>query len=230
MKGEDLPAALDWRNINEHDRTTPIKNQRTCGSCWDFAAVAVAESQFDILSLDPRNAVGEILSEQYVLSHCSDYSPKRGCDGGWPDSALVFLTKWGTTTEAAFPYNTEDSLRAPLEDGSTLRLGNWGGYINRTGDLPNNAIKEAVYKYGPVLATMAVYKSFFDYTSGVYEPVEGDKKVAYHAVTIVGWDDDEDAWICKNSWSRLWGDNGWFRIKQGTCGINSYVLFAYAPA
>ena len=230
MKGEDLPAALDWRNINGHDWTTPIKNQRKCGSCWDFAAVAIAESQFDILSLDPRNAVGEILSEQYILSHCSDCSPKRGCDGGWPDSALVFLTKWGTTTEAAFPYDTEDSLRAPLEDGSTLRLGNWGGYINRTGDLSNSTIKEAVYKYGPVLATMAVYEGFFDYTNGVYEPVEGNKKIGYHAVTIVGWDDDEDAWICKNSWSRLWGDDGWFRIKRGTCGINSYVLIAIAPS
>jgi len=229
MKGEDLPAALDWRNINGHDWTTPIKDQRNCGSCWDFAAVAVAESQFDILSLDPSNAVGEILSEEYVLSHCSDCSPRRGCDGGWPDRALAFLTKWGTTTEAAFPYNAEDSLRTPLEDGSTLRLEDWGGYIKYTGDLSNSTIKEAVYRFGPVLATMLVYEDFFDYTNGVYEPVEGSKKVGSHAVTIVGWDDEEDAWICKNSWSRLWGDDGWFQIKRGTCGINSYVLLAIAP-
>ena len=33
-----------------------------------------------------------------------------------------------------------------------------------------------------------------------------------HAVTLVGWNDSDQAWIVKNSWGDGWGENGYFRI------------------
>ena len=49
-----------------------------------------------------------------------------------------------------------------------------------------------------------------------------------HAVVIVGWGsgygnsgDYIDYWLIKNSWGTNWGENGYIRIKRGTCGINS---------
>ena len=35
-----------------------------------------------------------------------------------------------------------------------------------------------------------------------------------HAVAVVGYDDTEGYWICKNSWGKSWGENGFFRIRQ----------------
>ena len=29
-----------------------------------------------------------------------------------------------------------------------------------------------------------------------------------HGVTIVGYNDDYEYWICKNSWGKGWGENG----------------------
>jgi len=50
--------------------------------------------------------------------------------------------------------------------------------------------------------------------------------VGFHAVTVVGYDDEEGYWIAKNSWGTDWGDAGWFKIAYGQCGIDDYV---YVP-
>lgn len=34
-------------------------------------------------------------------------------------------------------------------------------------------------------------------------------------------------WIVANSWSTSWGDQGYFRIKKGICGIESKAYVAY---
>jgi hypothetical protein len=51
---------------------------------------------------------------------------------------------------------------------------------------------------------------------------------------VVGYDDEAACWICKNSWGEDWGDQGWFRIAYGQCGMDSqfaaYGVECLAPA
>ena len=85
-------------------------------------------------------------------------------------------------------------------------------------------VKAYIATTGPVMAGMVVYTDFFDYDGGIYSQEYGDF-AGNHAVLIVGYNDNEGYWICKNSWGTSWGESGWFRIKQGQCGMGSSFAF-----
>ena len=84
------------------------------------------------------------------------------------------------------------------------------------------AIKEDLYKNGPVNTGFKVYDDFLTYKSGIYRQ-QSNKLLGGHAVKIVGWgkENDVEYWIVQNSWTAGWGENGFFSIKMGECGIDS---------
>jgi C1A family cysteine protease len=212
------PEHFDWRDVDGDDWTTAIRDQGNCGSCWDFSVIGVFESLLDIASEDPADSSGEDLSEQYVLSCCDDCG---SCGGGWPSQAFEFLRETGTVPEACLPYTADDTVACGSACGDVpQQLGAWTYTYNDV-----ESIKRAIFRYGPVSACFEVYQDFFSYVSGVYEHVTGDY-TGRHAIVIVGWDDAEESWICKNSWGTGWGENGWFRIRWGDCEINNDVLMA----
>ena len=72
---------------------------------------------------------------------------------------------------------------------------------------------------GALVAGFTAYQDFFAYKSGVYTQHSGNR-VGGHAVCIVGYDDDKQAWLAKNSWGNDWGEQGFFWIGYGQCGID----------
>lgn len=87
-----------------------------------------------------------------------------------------------------------------------------------------DAIKTELYKNGPAGASFSVYEDFYNYKSGVYHHVTGSYKGG-HAVKILGWgvENDINYWLLANSWGTSWGMEGFFKIKQGDCGIDERV-------
>ena len=73
-----------------------------------------------------------------------------------------------------------------------------------------------------------------NYKSGIYTPTSSDVEGG-HAIKIVGYGTDNvegenvDYWLCANSWDTTWGISGYFKIKQGECGIEEQV-YACTPA
>jgi hypothetical protein len=86
------------------------------------------------------------------------------------------------------------------------------------------SIKSALVGYGPLVVGFEVYTDFFYYTGGVYHHTWGVLEGG-HCVTLVGYNEDQDYWICKNSWGSGWGENGYFRIGYGECGIEDWVAY-----
>lgn len=216
-----LPSQFDWRN-NQGQWVTPVRHQGACGSCWDFSAVAQVESWWKIQNGDPNTDID--LSEQFILS-CSDAG--NCTSGGSVGAALNIIQSLGIPAEDCFPYAADDTLSCDLKcddwNENLLMIPGWG-YV--TGIEPRvEVIKSAVYRH-PVSATYMVYEDFMAYAGGVYEHVTGDL-LAGHAILIVGWNDADSSWICKNSWGPFWGEDGYFRIKWGNCNIGTNVEFIW---
>lgn len=196
----ELPAALDWRDTNGNFVTTP-KNQKKCGSCWAFSMTGGLES-YTLLKTNTPGADLD-LSEQVMVS-CSGAG---SCNGGRLSAG--FLQKTGLPLESVYPYTATDGACATAEAGwqaDARKIGAWGSVSQNL-----NTIKTALIKYGPLPIAYMVYEDFMLYKSGIYSYTTG-KKLGGHAVLLVGYNDAEQYFIVKNSWSPAWGEQGFFRI------------------
>jgi C1A family cysteine protease len=64
----------------------------------------------------------------------------------------------------------------------------------------------------PFIIGFTVYQSFLDMTApwDVPMPQQGDIVKGGHAVLVMGYDNGEQLFICRNSWGPTWGDGGYF--------------------
>jgi C1A family cysteine protease len=96
------------------------------------------------------------------------------------------------------------------------------------------ALKEAVFKYGPVAITMTCTdRKFMFYKSGVFDGLDG--KGMLHAMLVVGYGTEtdhygrkKDYWIVKNSYGLQWGEKGYIRLlrnKGNKCSIASDAFY-----
>jgi C1A family cysteine protease len=214
--GMTFPSSFDWRALGG---TTPAKNQLSCGSCWDFAAVGQLESHIAIY--DQRI---EDLSEQQVLD-CNAYG--ASCSGGWQVAAYALFMSTGAVTELCYPY---EAAGGPCRQNVCTPVAWIAGYTPVANDI--NSIKAAVMN-GPVTTIFTAVDNFNYYHDGCYESTTSNP--SNHAMVIVGWDDNmcsgQGAWIVKNSWGAGWGIDGYAYIKYGVCNIgNGVYQITYIPS
>jgi cathepsin B len=206
-----------------------IRDQGQCGSCWAFGAV---ESLEDRLCIKSGGNFTADLSEQNVIG--CDYVG-FGCQGGWPLSAFAYLSILGTVTEECFPYTAGQTgsasgctFKCKDKTVSNKRYRCQYPWINFT----NSGIKNEIAQRGPVETGFTVYEDFMNYQGGIYDHITG-KALGGHAVKITGWgvENGTQYWIAANSWSTSWGEDGFFKIKEGSSGFGSsgYSCVPYSP-
>jgi len=233
---DGLPSTYDARN---EGLVTPAKKQGNCAACWAFASVAALESHllkhFDIGFVD--------LSEQSLIS-CNTWNnhgdPFGGCCNG--NSGVIQRmqdSNQGPIYEDCFPYVDSEfgSVCPPYssvpcsdcEDCSQLdyRVMNFHT-IDTTN--PRN-VKTSIYNDGPSYFRYDVYSDFLEYWDGdktwpnnVYVHQSGEEEGG-HAVLVFGWDDDLQAYLCKNSWGDTGGPFGDGTFLMAYSGHNTDLGF-----
>jgi C1A family cysteine protease len=201
----NLPMVLDWRNKDGINWVTPVLDQANCGSCVAFASIGTLETQYKIASGIASFNVK--LSPQHLFS-CGGGS----CEMGWmPESAAMYLQKNGVPDEACLPYTSgatgqDVACSATCANASqrSIRIASYA--TPSRGLLDTEAVKQALQS-GPLMTTLDVYADFMQYGSGVYKHVTGDV-LGGHAISIIGYDDNQRAYIIRNSWGEGWGTNG----------------------
>lgn len=208
----------DWR---EDGAVTPVKDQKSCASCWAFAATGALESHFFIKkrSLKP-------LSEQQLID-CSRHLGNKACNKGFYTKAFTYTQTNGILGEYEYPrYEAkENKCRATVNDLKNIQHKN---ITARNED----AIRDAVRSIGPVSVAINADGKFKSLGAhGVYYDFKCGKK-PNHAVVVIGYGYDKKEnmayWLIKNSYGTTWGNDGFARIarnKQNHCGVASYPAY-----
>jgi len=230
-------STIDWKKIlmgaqNCYFNTgflTPVKDQRSCGSCWAFAAAATWEHSYR--KQINTAAIHDVSEEELVNcgKNCGG-TDAGSCSGGWSDMALDHIKCYRVAREAAYPYTaTNAACRSVAKSYGAY---GWAQIGTNAAPPSNDMVKAALATYG-ALVTYVYVKNWGSYGTGVMDAYpDNDPAIGSwvnHAVTIVGYCDDRQAWIIKNSWGTTWGSYGGYAyIKYNHYNINKRV-YAVCP-
>lgn len=193
---------------------TPIRNQLSCGSCWDFSAISTVEGAAITAGL-ADNSLN--LSEQEVLS-CGQ---NGGCNGDWPSTALKYAMEKGIPHEADVPYRANSGNGQCYNGNKRVRIAGYAyiGDGSGQGVPSDDDIKTALITYKcPVSVAVAVDNAWASYGSGIFNGTLNNPNYINHAVNIVGWKtvNGRTVWKVRNSWGTQWGDGGYMWTYSGS--------------
>jgi len=228
-----LPSTFSWQ-----PQCSPVKDQSHCGCCWAEAAVSSFEAIINMIDSKMTDQ-----SVQWIINCINDTSNYKGCNGG--TCPFDFMKKHGVVYESDLPfadanYDTTYALWGIGHCGTYPHhesIENWrylGGH-NNYGQSPVDSIKTALYYNGPLWNCFYENHVFQSYKPGTIfmQDLLGPDTSTTHCVAIVGWKDttlsngSSGYWICKNSWSSGFGNDGYFNIAYGVSLIGCWPACIY---
>lgn len=188
---KNFPAAYDQGNL---------------GSC-------TANAICGVISYENSNFMGSRLflyyNEQKSENNFQDDAKTELSDG------INVLANYGICPESMWSYNESKFATKPPNNCYDVASTNKFMKIKQiTNDLKN---MKTVLSYAyPFVVGIAIYESFESdqvaKTGVVSMPQIDETCLGGQTVVCVGYDDNRQVWIMRNSWGTNWGDNGYFYL------------------
>lgn len=217
---DELPAKFCWCDIEGVDYTTSIKNQAPAPLCEAYALVQAAET---LIQYQIGQPFGIDLSEAHLYFYAGGTVARGGVH--LQDAANYFI-EHGVPDEGCFPdphrpYDPDVSyVSVEGWENRTVKISEWGWVDQRT-----DSMKQALVEHGPLIICIVQRNDFLTYKQGIYTPHRWQEIQSGHVVTIVGYDDEQECWILRNSAGTDWGEEGYARIAYSA--HNPYTPFIW---
>lgn len=185
----------------------PILNQGNWGTC-----VANAFS----FTVSKQTTSNVVLSRLFLYNICRsiDYSSLNRDNGTTIRSACQAITNYGVCKENIYPYvSTNLSTLPSLSAFQNSKRFQQFTYLFINQDLIS--IKNSLATYNsPIIFGIMIYPSFMSSKNGIIPipDVTKERLLGGHCMTIVGYDDSTQMFMCSNSWGTSWGSKGYCYI------------------
>lgn len=224
------------KSVDLRSKFSAVKSQGQQGSCLSFTLTSIFEYMMRINAQEDCD-----LSEAFLYYNARNMDTSGDVNvnvdkGSRFKPSMESLAKYGIALEKYWPYNEgvyakkpSDEAYADAEKRKLIKALN----VNKN----SAAIKSALSDGYPVAGSFVLLPSFGGSNGYVSMPTEeemasiksgenAENKHSTHAMTIVGFSDDINMFLVRNSWGTDWGDKGYCYIPYAY--VDNPDLFNYA--
>lgn len=218
-----LPMSFDAR-LKWPSCIGPIRDQQICGSCYAFSSVMMLQDRFCIAS---QGQIKVTLSPEDMVT-CN--MGNAGCNGGLLSETINYLITEGVVSEDCLPYVSGIGVQNFCSYSCADKGKYYEKYACKLGSgtmlTTHEEIMTELMTNGPMQVGYLIYDDFYYYKKGIYEKSDSAVMLGGHAVKLLGWNYDVNGrlyWICQNQWGTIFGEQGYFNIYAGECGIDNFA-------
>ncbi len=222
-------------------KCSPIRDQKTRGTCVAFASVGFLEFQ---LKANDSGAFKRF-AEQFVYWACKQADGLPKTEGTFVSTARSVLKSSGSCLGKTWKYNPlpipGNESQGPPPQGATAEAKKYLFSAKAVAAKNPDRLREQLDAGKPVVLSVKTFPSW-DYpivsdTGEIPMPFPGDVSDGGHAICVVGYELNSrfpggGAFLIRNSWGTAWAKpNGRFQPGYGTLFfeyIKKYGLEAYA--
>lgn len=204
-----VPHEVKVPSVDLSSWFTPVKNQADLGACTVFSLVSIFE-----YIMKKKTGEDYDLSEMFVYYNARKKLGKQNEDCGTSLYHVVkAMSDEGVCLENNCNYNVNSYSEVPYdsayEDGKSRLV-----EVAKNMPIEIDAIRCALSEGYPVAVAFKIFGSFDAPNGFAITPTEEElgTEGGYHAMVVVGYNDEHKLLKVRNSWGKNWGDKGYCYI------------------
>lgn len=206
----DLPPLVDLR-----PNCPKVYDQGELGSCTGQSIASAIE--FELIKQKSKN----IFTPSRLFIYYNERVIEKTVNsdaGAMIRDGIKSVNQQGACPETMWPYLIPKFKKKPSPDCYKQALNSQVLKYQRI-DRSLQQMKTCLASGYPFVFGFSVYESFESQTvakTGIVPmPLKNEQMMGGHAVKCVGYNNDKQVFIVKNSWGEEWGDKGYFYLPYG---------------